>query len=263
MPKTTGRAAATAAEPANGVRTLHLTNPLMTGPDVEALQTLLAPYNPGTVDGEYGPATSGAVRRAKLALGYPPQQVNGAAGELLVSYLDGSKKLPPDFAARRAARKHDAAKALTIRKHIVANARWGIAHEPDVHYEQLRPMEGLREARKLPLHTDCSGFSTLCYAWAGAPDPNGVDYDGTGYTGTLLRHMEQIPLAAVQPGDLVVWGPGTGHHVALVLETDGRDPLLCSHGQEKGPLEIRFSVESRYQPSPAIWLALPDWAGKA
>jgi hypothetical protein len=52
----------------------------------------------------------------------------------------------------------------------------------------------------------------------------------------------------------VVWGAYPGHHVALVLEA-GSDPLLCSHGQEKGPLAINFSVESRYQPTPATWLS--------
>jgi hypothetical protein len=37
---------------ATATRTLHLTNPLLTGPDVEHLQQLLKPYHPGDVDGE-------------------------------------------------------------------------------------------------------------------------------------------------------------------------------------------------------------------
>jgi len=238
---------------APGSRPLHLANPLLTGPDVAALQELLEPYRPGPVDGEYGPMTAGAVRRAKWALGYPDADCDGAAGATLVGYLRG-ELLPPDFEARRRARAHDTARARTVREQIVANARWGIEHEPDVHYEQLRPIDGICDARRLPLRTDCSGFSTLCYAWAGAPDPNGLAYDGQGYTGTMLQHMERIPLAAVQPGDLVVWGPAPGHHVALVVES-GVDPLLCSHGQEKGPLAVRFSDETRYQPRPVVWLS--------
>ncbi|HVS86344.1 MAG TPA: hypothetical protein VHD91_12000 [Gaiellaceae bacterium] len=146
----------------------------------------------------------------------------------------------------------------TVRERIAANAHWGIAHEARIHYDERRPIDGLGEARRLPLHTDCSGFATLCYAWAGAPDPNGLGFDGQGWTGTMLRHMTEIPLARVQPGDLVIWGPPPGHHVALVLENDGEDPLLCSHGQEKGPLAIRFSVETRYQPEPATWLSCLD-----
>jgi cell wall-associated NlpC family hydrolase len=143
----------------------------------------------------------------------------------------------------------------TVRKQIVANARWGIAHEPEIHYRQTRPIEGIAEPYKLPLHVDCSGFATLCYAWAGAPDPNGLDYGGQGYTGTLLQHMRRIPKRALQPGDLVVWGPAPGRHVALVLEP-GDDPLVASHGQEKGPVAIRVSIESRYQPAPVAWLSL-------
>lgn len=145
-------------------------------------------------------------------------------------------------------------RTTAVRSRIVANARWGIRNEAQIHYGEVRPIDGLREPRRLPLRTDCSGFATLCYAWAGAPDPNGLDYGGAGYTGTLLAHMTTIPALVVRPGDLVVWGPAPGHHVALVLEP-GDDPLLCSHGQERGPLAVRFSVESRFQPEPATWLS--------
>jgi hypothetical protein len=230
----------------------------MTGPDVEELQQRLTSspfgnFHPGDIDGEYGPATAAAVRRAKWAIGFPDPNVNGVAGPRLSAFL-GGEPLPFDFVARAAARKHDQAKSLTIRQHIVDNAKWGIANEPQIHYRQSRPIDGVNQARKLPLYTDCSGFSTLCYAWAGAPDPNGNGYDGSGYTGTLLAHMHRIPAAAVQPGDLVVWGSPPGHHVAVVLEA-GVDPLLCSHGQEKGPFQIRFAEESKFQPVPATWLS--------
>jgi cell wall-associated NlpC family hydrolase len=178
--------------------------------------------------------TAAAVKRAKAALGY--RRCTGVAG--------------PSFVARL---RRAAAQSLSLREQIVAAARWGIANEPEIHYAEIRPMDGLHEPRKLPLTTDCSGFATLCYAWAGAPDPNGLGYSGQGWTGTLLEHMTAIAADAVQPGDLVVWGPPPGHHVAIVLEP-GLDPLLCSHGQEAGPAAIRFSVESEYQPSPATWL---------
>jgi cell wall-associated NlpC family hydrolase len=109
-------------------------------------------------------------------------------------------------------------------------------------------------ARALPLTTDCSGFATLCYFLAGAPDPNGLGYDGRGWTGTLLEEMENIDRRAVLRGDIVVWGEYPGHHCAIVLEP-GDDPLLASHGQERGPIEITFSTESRYQPSEVTWLS--------
>ena len=140
---------------------------------------------------------------------------------------------------------------MSLRAEIVAAAQWGIRNEPRIHYAPVRPIP---LTRTLPLFTDCSGFVTLCYYLAGAPDPNGLDYDGQGYTGTLLRAMSSVAPATVDPGDLVVWGTYPGHHVALVLEP-GDDPLLCSHGQERGPLEIRFSAESRYQPETVTWLS--------
>ena len=244
------------------MRSLHLTNPYMKGEDVKDAQRLLehneyGNFRPGTVDGEYGPATAEATRRAKSALGYEDKDVNGAFGQLLHDYLAGTTPLPAEYKKRAAQRKQHATSADgegAIRDRIVQFAQWGINNEPQIHYEQRRPMDGVDQPRKLPLRTDCSGFSTLCYKWAGAPDPNGQNYNGQGYTGTMLQHGRQIAKSAVQPGDLVVWGPNPGHHVALVLE-GGADPLLCSHGQEKGPFPIRFSEETKFQPGPVTWLS--------
>lgn len=136
----------------------------------------------------------------------------------------------------------------TLRQKIVAAARWGIENEPSIHYGEIRPMP---LARRLPLTTDCSGFVTLCYYLAGAPDPNGLGYGGQGWTGTLLRHLR--PAVQVRRGDIVVFGAYPGRHCAVVLEP-GDDPLLCSHGQERGPLAIRFSEEAAVQQAVATWL---------
>lgn len=230
-------------------RRLHLTHPFQTGPDVLALQKLLAPYNPGPADGQFGPQTAAAVERAKWALGFLKAQCNGSAAAAFIGYLEG-KPVPPAYAVRAQARKTVPA----LRQAILANAEWGIDNEPQIHYAEIRPIPALHTPRQLPLTTDCSGFATLCYAWAGAPDPNGLNYSGQGWTGTLLSHLKSVAQSAVQPGDLVVWGPPPGHHVALVLEP-GADPLLCSHGQERGPIAIRFSVESEYQPKQVTWLS--------
>jgi hypothetical protein len=107
----------------------------------------------------------------------------------------------------------------------------------------------------LPLTTDCSGFVTLCYYLAGAPDPNGSRYSGYGWTGTLLRHLTAVGPVDVRQGDVVVWGAYPGRHCAIVLEAD-EDPLLCSHGMERGPIAIRFSAECRVQPPQVTWLTL-------
>jgi cell wall-associated NlpC family hydrolase len=138
---------------------------------------------------------------------------------------------------------------VTTRQRIVAAARWGIANEPRIHYGAIRPFP---LTRALPLTTDCSGFVTLCYYLAGAPDPNGLAYSGRGWTGTLLEHLPET--RQLRPGDVVVWGAYPGHHCALVLEP-GDDPLMCSHGQEHGPLAIRLRDEGRLQPPIVTWLA--------
>ena len=246
--------------PASGTafRTLGLTTPYMHGSDVHAAQDLLAHnrygnFHPGAADGEYGPMTAAATERAKVALGFAGQECDHSFSATVEGYLQGTP-LPPDFEARRKAYERAKAAAAGIRTQIVANARWGVAHEPEIHYAKTRPIDGHGHAHKLPLTTDCSGFVTDCYEWAGAPDPNGNGFNGLGFTGTMLAHCRHIPASAVQGGDLVIWGLPPGEHVALVLEP-GRDPLLASHGQEAGPIAISFSAESAAHHPPATWLS--------
>jgi hypothetical protein len=136
-----------------------------------------------------------------------------------------------------------------LRPKIVAAARWGIANEPRIHYGELRPVPF---GRRLPLTTDCSGFVTLCYYLAGAPDPNGLGYSGQGWTGTLLDHLPRV--AEPRPGDIVVFGAYPGKHCAIALEA-GPDPLLASHGMERGPVAIRLSAERAIQRAPVAWLS--------
>jgi hypothetical protein len=141
-----------------------------------------------------------------------------------------------------------------LRKKIVAEGKWGAAHRGQIHYRQTRPIDGINHPHKLPLNTDCSGFVTLCYKWAGAPDPNGNGYNGSGYTGTLDAHMRHIPQSRLQPGDLCLW---KGKHVSLVVQT-GADPLLISHGEERGPYPIPLSAQKHgFRGTPLIWLSLP------
>ena len=135
-----------------------------------------------------------------------------------------------------------------LRARIVSYWLWGIAHESQIHYRQARPMEDVRSSSRLkmlPRWADCSEFVTDGYAYAGAPDPNGLNYSGAGYTGTLLTHGAKISQSSLLPGDLVVFGRSPGVHVCGVLAA-GVDPLLASHGQEAGPIKISLSVEKKY-----------------
>jgi hypothetical protein len=140
-----------------------------------------------------------------------------------------------------------------IRSKIVEQGEWGIREKGQIHYSHVRPIDGIGHPHKLPLTTDCSGWVTDCYNWAGAHDPNGRHYDGRGYTGTLLDHCRHISRDDLQLGDLIVFGPGTGEHVVLVIKL-GLDPLVVSHGGEYGPIRIRLSDEAEYHHRPITYL---------
>ena len=101
------------------MKTLKLTSPLMSGLDVEKLQKLLRDKGmyKGNIDGAYGPVTAQAVYRAKHYLGYAkPDKV---AGDLLVSYLSGKRKVTAAMAKRAKARAAAAKKRVTKNERIV------------------------------------------------------------------------------------------------------------------------------------------------
>lgn len=137
------------------------------------------------------------------------------------------------------------------RKRIVYWA-WHYRHlEPAVHYTMDSRRDDWLTAKplgKVPLWTDCSGIVTLYYKLAGLPDPNGLGYKQLGYTGTLLSNAAKIgkiiETPEARPGDLIVYGPGTGDHVAVVIK-GGSDPLTISHGSEDGPNLVYVSQDGR------------------
>jgi lysozyme family protein len=237
-------------------RTLQLSNPRMTGSDVEEAQRLLrsnpfGDFAPGTPDGDFGPVTADAVERAKWALGYALGQVNGTFGPLLRKYLDGSKELPAGYLKRREQRLKEAPDEAKIRTRIVKWALWGVKNSARIaHSRGANRLAALETPGKMPLATDCSAFATLCYAWAKAPNPNHrgpYDPEAGGYTGTMLERCSRIPRTAAKPGDLVVWTPpGEGSHVAVIVST-GSNPWVVSHGSDNGPKRVRLADEDAAQ----------------
>jgi hypothetical protein len=138
-----------------------------------------------------------------------------------------------------------------MRKQIVARALWGVKSNGRISYSQgAARLAALLTPETLPLATDCSGFVTLCYSWANAPNPNAAGAYSprqTVYTGSMLAHCRPIPRNAAKPGDLVIWSPPKdGHHVCVVVEA-GPDPWLVSHGGNDGPKRLRFSDEDAAQ----------------
>ena len=133
---------------------------------------------------------------------------------------------------------------IDARPAIVAWGAWGVKNNAHFTYtEGAQRMAEIGHPGALPVTCDCSAWVTLCYNWAGADDPNGQGYNHTGYTGTLLAHGTHIPLAQVQPGDVVVYGAGTGVHAVLVYDTTNKsDPLCVSMGQQGDPHFVHDSV---------------------
>ncbi len=72
--------------------------------------------------------------------------------------------------------------------------------------------------------SDCSQFVTSIYHSAGLEDPNAYNWQG-GYTGTLVANGKQV--STPQPGDLVLYGSGTAHHVEMFV---GPGDKTIGHG---------------------------------
>lgn len=246
------------------MRTLHLTNPLMHGADVKKAQVLLIKNGylaVGEDDGYFGTATGIACERAKYYKGYTKADIKPTYGDMLNGFLTGTK-LPKDYQVRADNRKGQTFVEFeqnALRQKILLMAQWGVANSHDIHYETRRPIDGINHPYHLPIYTDCSGFVTLCYNWAKVPDPNGRKYDGEGWTGTLLQHLKPVAQNIVKIADLVVFGNYPGHHVALIAAGPTTNPVLVSHGNEDGPIYVKFLDEKAAQPSGVHWLTLPSW----
>ena len=108
---------APAERPKRGrLRTLRLTSPFMSGPDVaEARRALGVP-----VGGEYDPVTASAVAEWKRRIGYPEGRIDNVLGPAGFRLLLGMSKLPADFERRKEARARRLASAGTVPERAVA-----------------------------------------------------------------------------------------------------------------------------------------------
>ena len=126
---------------------------------------------------------------------------------------------------------------LQAKKAVEVNKTW------HYHYHEIRPYpDSMWSAEAHNRGFDCSAFVTLCYKEGGAPDPNGSNFDGNGYTGTLAKHGKTV--TTPKPGDIQLYGdpPGYGH--ATIYIGDG---LVASFGSEAGP-----ETYSATDPAPAL-----------
>lgn len=200
------------------------------------------PLKPGQVVG-WAPGHgyyAKTLKAAKVTSAAPPAKTSSSkvAAKAKVAAAKARHTVAPTLAAKR--------------KLVVAFCTWAIANTEQIHYAETRPIPQIKAGKLpvLPFTTDCSGFATMAYQYAGLADPNRASYNGQGFTGTLLGGTKVAKQAAA---DIGVFGPPTGHHAVVALEA-GTDPDLASHGSEAGPLKIKRSVEQDYQPSPLTWI---------
>jgi peptidoglycan hydrolase-like protein with peptidoglycan-binding domain len=133
------------------------------------------------------------------------------------------------------------------RQIIVSTAMHGYANRYNIHYTQssLR-MQGVKQRIKppgYPSYEDCSSFSTWLYWVAGCPDPNGLGYNGYGYTGTFAANGRRISTAEMKPGDAIFYGAYPHGHMTIYVGA-GR---CVSHGNEMGPSLLMYNYRAPNQ----------------
>lgn len=145
------------------------------------------------------------------------------------------------------------------RQKVVATALRALAIEGQSHYNYSHP--GSPGGRPYPNSLwsndahgnqaenkglDCSSFVTLVFKEAGADDPNGYGYNGTGYTGSLLAHAHLFGeiRSAPLPGDLIFYGDNQENvsHVAVYVGSGEAVGIGSEAGIKKLPWNYRAVV---------------------
>ncbi len=104
---------------------------------------------------------------------------------------------------------------------------------------------------------DCSGAIECIFKWGKVKDPSGYSFKVQGYTGSMLAHLPHYADGKrARVGAIVIFGPATGEHGAVVLEADkaGGDPLLFSHGFRGATGPIKLHREARFHDPPVTFL---------
>ena len=200
-------------------RLLHVTSPLLHGPDVLAVQRRLLAlgYHPGPADSLYGPATAAAVRAFQADAGIA---VEGIVGQATVAALAKARPRPAP---------HPAPRGSAIGRDALAEARRWIGTAESPPSSNRTPFGAWFGVNGVPW---CAIFLSYCFevgagytiakGFAGA----GCAVRGCAYvptteawlraTGMWLGRIEPLP------GDIAVynWDGGLPDHIGIV-ETPG------------------------------------------
>lgn len=208
------------------MRTLKLTHPPTVSNDVKVLQRALKNnpwkknFKAGGIDGAYGPATAGAVKRAKYFLGYPNGKCTGdIAGDLFYSLLMQTADLPPSFKLRRKLRARKTKQSgLQLDVIKIARSKLGVVEKPaGSNIVEFSTWYGL-------IGPWCAMFVTWCYVSAGSKIfKRGKQWSYVPYILNEARKPGTGLTIIGDPsrGDVVIydWGhDGVMDHVGLFLK---------------------------------------------
>jgi CHAP domain len=209
--------------------TLVQTSPMMKGPEVRALQTLLRQnwtgqdFMQGVVDGEFGPETARACVRAKYWLGYPEDAQRPTAGDALIEFLEKKASLTAEMQQRRRQRLEQARRQPLRLKALAEAARDVGMVESPANSNRCRISEdwGL-------IGPWCAMAVSTWYVRAGSQAfRKGADWAYVPYLLSAAEHASADGLALTRvpnPGDIVCFDwdrDGVPDHTGLVSEWRG------------------------------------------
>lgn len=187
---------------------LILTTPHVTGQKVKDAQWLLAgnsrfkdlaTYKDGTVDGDYGPVTAAATKRAKYWLGYPLSACDQVFGQTIYEYLRPEKwrPLPEDYRSRRTQRLKAAALTPGAKAFTLAVGELGYVETP-VNLTKYGADYGFNG---VPW---CAIFETWCFKHSGYTAFRYASVEQIYYDARAGRNKLRI-VYTPQRGDLVLY----------------------------------------------------------
>lgn len=160
-----------------------------------------------------------------------------ATMDKLAKYYDGYGVYLINQQAKKTAR-------ATAVHQSVKTAFFLLAHKNETYYTQDANLRMLCVTQKIypprvPKWFDCSSTCTWYRFVAHLPDPNGLGYNGYGFTGTMLEQGKKVtdPL----PGDMTFYS--NPDHVAIEVGQG----YVISNGSTPGPYYLRRNYRPVYQ----------------
>lgn len=207
-----------------------------TGPTVFQMQRALkaAGFRKGKATGTYGKPTAHEVANFQRHVKIPPSGRYGLRTHRKLSkYYDAAGR------ARLIAVAH-ARRIVAITTAIIRVTAHAWIERGIMNYSESASRGVLPRYPGVPRNTDCSGYVTWVYHSVGLPDPNGLNYNPVGWTGTLGRHGVVVPAMDARIGDLALYGGGYPFgHTAIVVHI--HPTLVSSHGSPGiGVLPINY-----------------------